>query len=652
MGAPARPDLRDLLLGEQLVGPDPVGPDAGGVDDVVGADLEALAGLGLGAADAVGAAPFVQHVGDLGAVHDDGPEALRLAEHRQDQARVVGLAVVEEVGGARLHRRQRGDQLLGLLARDRPVAVRRPVLRLAGVLGALAAPPPDPRGRHHVVHVQADPDPAVPPLRAQRRDQERGRVDQVRRELDQQLALEQRLADQAEVEVLQVAQAAVDHLRGAAGGALAEVASLDQRHRVAARGGIERDAGAGDAAADHDHVETGLLHRLERLVAGDHQLAISRGTRPPGRRAAARAGAAPAPACRGGAGRRSARSSGMPTAARPSGVRSTSGRAPVGREAAAVAGQQDDVGGAGGGVQVLLVLDRVAGERAGADDQGRRAVELRGRLRPGRLLQALERLRADHAEAPGVGQVVVRRPAGQVEDLLEHGAIDRLGPVGLVRPARADRLLDFHGPKRTAPGYSGSGGGRAASRPRPRATTAAATSTAISQPPEPSRRRRSSSAAAEADRADTGDGRGRRGVVVVAAPPAARAPLRACCLVPPRRSVGPAPPVGGDGGAPPRLGADLPGDGLQRQGGARRPPSAPARSPRPASGRSRTSSGSGRRRPAPRRGSRAASGRPRRTEAGETPAATRPCTAQAVDCALTVPPLSGKPPPGRCAVRR
>ena len=42
------------------------------------------------------------------------------------------------------------------------------------------------------------------------------------------------------------------------------------------------------------------------------------------------------------------------------------------------------------------------------------------RLGPGGLLQALERLRAEDAEAPRVGEVVVRRPAGQLEQLVEH----------------------------------------------------------------------------------------------------------------------------------------------------------------------------------------------------------------------------------------
>ena len=73
-------------------------------------------------------------------------------------------------------------------------------------------------------------------------DDERQRLDEVRRQLDHELALEQRLADEAEVEVLQVAQAAVDELGGAARGARGEVGLLDERDAVAARGGVERDA--------------------------------------------------------------------------------------------------------------------------------------------------------------------------------------------------------------------------------------------------------------------------------------------------------------------------------------------------------------------------------------------------------------------------
>ena len=258
---------------EDLLGADAVGEDAGRVDDVVGLDLEGLAGLGLTSGDADRAAVADEDVGDLGAVQHHRPEALRLAEHREHQPHVVGLAVEEEVGAVGLARRQRGHHLEELLALDRPVAVRRPVEVLVLLLGGahLAAAATDPGRRHHVVHVEADAEFAVEPLLGEGGDEERRRVDQVRRQLHHQLALQQRLADQPEVEVLQVAQAAVDHLRGAAGRALRIVPALEQSDRVAARGGVEGDAGAGDAAADHDDLEVPPGDLLDGGGAREHQ---------------------------------------------------------------------------------------------------------------------------------------------------------------------------------------------------------------------------------------------------------------------------------------------------------------------------------------------------------------------------------------------
>jgi hypothetical protein len=170
-------------------------------------------------------------------------------------------------------RRQRRDQLEHLLAIDRAVAVRRPVEVLVDLLrrAHLTAAAADPGAGHDVVHVEPDADPAVAPVLAEGGHEKGRRVDQVRRQLHHQLALQQRLADQPEVEVPQVAEAAVDHLRGAAGGPLGIIAALQQRHRVAARGGVEGDPGAGDAAADHDHLEALAGDLLERCGAGKHQ---------------------------------------------------------------------------------------------------------------------------------------------------------------------------------------------------------------------------------------------------------------------------------------------------------------------------------------------------------------------------------------------
>src|SRR3954470_11289675 len=90
-------------------------------------------------------------------------------------------------------------------------------------------------------------------------------------------------------------------------------------------------------------------------------------------------------------------------------------------------------------IRVLLVLPRVLARlRDGDGDQRRRAVELAGRLGAGGLLEPRERLGAEHAEPPGVRQVVVRRPARELEQLLEGRAVHRLRAIGLVRAPAAD----------------------------------------------------------------------------------------------------------------------------------------------------------------------------------------------------------------------
>ena len=222
----------------------------------------------------------------LGAVQHHRAVAFGLAEHGQHQPHVVGLAVVEEVGVVRVARGERRDQPQHLVVVDRAMAVRGPpLLVLAGLravfipfLALLPAAAAGAGGRHHVVHVQPEADLAVPPLLAERGDQERGRVDEVRRQVDEQLALQQRLAHQSQVEVLQVTEAAVDHLRGAARGADGVVVALQQGDRVAARGGVQGHPGAGDAAADHDDLEVGARDRLDRRGTGQHRPAPVRVT--------------------------------------------------------------------------------------------------------------------------------------------------------------------------------------------------------------------------------------------------------------------------------------------------------------------------------------------------------------------------------------
>ena len=139
-----------------------------------------------------------------------------------------------------------------------------------GAAGSAAAAD---RRRHHVVHVEPDPDEPVRPSAVERRHDERQRLDEMRGELDHQPALEQRLADEPEVEVLQVPQAAVDELRGPAARPRREVRLLDERDAVPAGRGVERHAGAGDPAPNDHDVEPFPGQRLDCPLATQHRLA-------------------------------------------------------------------------------------------------------------------------------------------------------------------------------------------------------------------------------------------------------------------------------------------------------------------------------------------------------------------------------------------
>ncbi|MNN14559.1 hypothetical protein D3C81_1276310 [compost metagenome] len=87
---------------------------------------------------------------------------------------------------------------------------------------------------------------------------------QMARVAAQALALKQGMAHQAQVALLDVAQAAVHHLRRLGRGARGKVVLLDQRHTVAAQAGVQRRVGAGDPAADDEDVE-GLAAQAVQL---------------------------------------------------------------------------------------------------------------------------------------------------------------------------------------------------------------------------------------------------------------------------------------------------------------------------------------------------------------------------------------------------
>jgi hypothetical protein len=76
------PDHRHLGLVVELLGPQAVGPHARGVDDVVGADGEALAAQVVDDLDALRPAALLEQPGDLDAVAADRAEALGLLQAR------------------------------------------------------------------------------------------------------------------------------------------------------------------------------------------------------------------------------------------------------------------------------------------------------------------------------------------------------------------------------------------------------------------------------------------------------------------------------------------------------------------------------------------------------------------------------------------
>ena len=76
----------------------------------------------------------------------------------------------------------------------------------------------------------------------------------MRRVPPKQSALFERLHDEGDVALFEVTHAAVHEFRAATGGALAEVVLLEEQNVVAPARRVHRDADAGGAAADDDHV--------------------------------------------------------------------------------------------------------------------------------------------------------------------------------------------------------------------------------------------------------------------------------------------------------------------------------------------------------------------------------------------------------------
>ena len=115
------------------------------------------------------------------------------------------------------------------------------------------------------------------------RDQERERGDEVRRVVEEALPLGQVLVDQAELTLLEVADAAVDHLRRLGRRPRGEVALLDEGGLQAPAGGVEGDPGTGDATPDDQDVELLVGEAAQRVVTakGMHRSSLPHPPRTP-----------------------------------------------------------------------------------------------------------------------------------------------------------------------------------------------------------------------------------------------------------------------------------------------------------------------------------------------------------------------------------
>src|SRR5262245_9179560 len=106
-----------------------------------------------------------------------------------------------------------------------------------------------------IIEKETEPDEPRRALLRRMRKHQPHRPDDVRRCLEQDLALGQGLAHQAELVIFEIAQAAMDVLAGARARPLGEIVLLSEHDRQTTAGGIASDAGAIDAAADDEKID-------------------------------------------------------------------------------------------------------------------------------------------------------------------------------------------------------------------------------------------------------------------------------------------------------------------------------------------------------------------------------------------------------------
>ena len=95
-------------------------------------------------------------------------------------------------------------------------------------------------------------------------------LEEMRRDAQERTPFAARLEHEMQMPMLEITNAAVHEPRRPAGRPAGEVVALDQGGAEPAHRGVARDAGAGDATPDHEHVEQ-LLSQSRQPLGACHQ---------------------------------------------------------------------------------------------------------------------------------------------------------------------------------------------------------------------------------------------------------------------------------------------------------------------------------------------------------------------------------------------
>ena len=113
-----------------------------------------------------------------------------------------------------------------------------------------------------IVEEQSEPDEPGRALLGRVRQHEAHRPNDMRCGSQQNFALDQRFAHQAELVIFEIAQAAMDQFAGTRRRALGQIVLLAQDDRETAARSVPGDAGAVDAAANDEQIDlTQIFHR-------------------------------------------------------------------------------------------------------------------------------------------------------------------------------------------------------------------------------------------------------------------------------------------------------------------------------------------------------------------------------------------------------